>query len=113
MVYDSIINSIGNKSFYAPALGGLIFTCYPFAKIANLILNGKLLTAVRTDPKKDERVPFDLEVGLLADIGQFHIWNADIDIHDAMAFPAREVMVVRVPAGAVGMAPICEFNPVQ
>jgi hypothetical protein len=58
-------------------------------------------------------VPFDLEVGLMADIGQFRFWNADIYIHDAMAFPAREVVVVAVPAGPVGMASIRKFNPVQ
>ena len=56
---------------------------------------------------------FDLKTGLFPYLNQLVIRNANLHIHYPVTFPAREVMVVLIPAGPVGMASIRKLNPVQ
>jgi hypothetical protein len=56
---------------------------------------------------------FDLKTGLFPYLNQLVIRNANLHIHYAVTFPAREVMVVLIPAGPVSMAPIRKIDPVQ
>ena len=56
---------------------------------------------------------FNLKTGLFPYLEQLIIRNANIRIHHTMAFPVREMMMVRIPTGPVGMASIRKFDPVQ
>ena len=56
---------------------------------------------------------FDLKIGLFPYLSQLISRDANIHIHHTMTFPAREMVMVLIPAGPVGMASIGKFDPVQ
>jgi len=58
-------------------------------------------------------MPFDLKIGLFPNTDELILRNTNIHIHHTMTFPASEMVMVLLPTGAVGMASIRKFNPVQ
>ena len=59
-------------------------------------------------------MPFDDKVLLGADSGELIRWKADVDINDAMATRAGEVVVVvALPANTVVMRPVSKLDPRQ
>jgi hypothetical protein len=81
--------------------------------MGGIFIVSRLFPTISTDPKQHQGMPFDLEVGLVSNCDQFVIRNANIHIHHAMTFPAREMVVVLIAAGPVGVASIRKFDPVQ
>ena len=58
-------------------------------------------------------MPFDIKIGPFPNLDQLFLRDTNIDFHHAMAFPTREVMVVPVTAGPVGVVSTRKFDPVQ
>jgi len=85
----------------------------PFALIYAFLDFSLLFPTICAQSKQHQGMPFDLKIGAFPDPDQLILRDAYIHIHHAMAFPAREMVVVLIPADPVGVTPIRKFDPVQ